>query len=776
MKHYGIIPILLMLLLLSGCKKETTTEFSFSSTIEQPTNDDGSKVYLLDERWIYWEVGDEITIGSDVNSCNGEEQYTAHLVNTSNYSGTPLYDDIGAFNGVFITTMEYGSQYFLGLHPKSDNNVIIPQGVGSWNFSTIKIDVPSEQPLRTDDRADYTFGKDVVPMVAWYGGEWTSPETAYNLDFHSLAAIVRIQLFDESNSPHTIDSIEIISSDDTQLSGLFNVINYKTEDPHLSSAANTEDNRKIVLADNNVTLDSLRSFYLVLPAYKGRHENTTFNLTMKAYATTNETALVNFTVTTRRNAITNMRAIGLTNWSNPVQGIVGNGTSERPFKVYTVRDLQYLRNCFEESTPKINGIVVTESTEIRIMRSDIVLDATSWGTSTTNNGIKNFKGHIKYAGAQNSSIITLKTDIPLFHNIAAGGKVEGINIICNTSISYGGEGASYDKSLFCRTNNGTIKDCAISTSTGNTITAASSNIAGICADNLGTIEGCRCEASIISSDKNAAGICYNNSGTIKGCHVTSTMTISAPNGNAAGICYLNTGDVRDSYFATRITNGDCNWGAIVYDNQGLVEHCYMSSTGHITTASTKSVGGIVHDMSTSDSKINYCWNESSIEAGIVGGLAVNVTGGTIINSFTRSPGLFEIKSSTGFIGGLVATLNGGNVYNSYVKEITLINNQLIGGMVAGVVGNATSGEIKNCYTKESTHTFYGTNAGATIQNCHNVDGTAQTGISSVNSSTNDAYTTLATTLNTNRPDGIGCKEWISNTNTPPILESYSSSK
>ena len=572
--------------MLSGCHKENRSDFTFLSKIEQPTNSDGSKVYLLDERWIYWEVGDIISIGSDQNNCWDGEQYTARLVNTSDYAGSELYEDYGEyFNGVFITTMDWGSSYFLGLHPQSDKNVI--KNTGGNNF-TVKIDVPQTQPLRIDGRPDNTFGKDVMPMVAWYGGTWDTPERAYNLDFHSLGAIVRLQVFDNSGSTHSIDRIEITSNDShRQLSGMFEVEGYKTEDPNLKIAANTEDNRKIILdnskGNGTITLDSLRSFYLVLPAYKGRHDSTTFDLKMTVYSGSLSCSK-DFTVTTRRNGITYMRAIGLSDWSStlqPSQHIVGNGTLERPFKIYTIEDLNYLRNCYDNENPKINGITVTDKTEIRIMRSDIELTTANWGTEATNYGIKQFKGHIKYIAAKPTGI-TNKTNLPLFHSISAQGNVEGITVYCNSNISFTGNEESVF-SPFCRENSGTIKDCAIRTASGISITAADGNLAGICTVNQGTIDGCRCEASLVSTNSNAAGICYTNSGTIRGSHATSMMTISAPAGNAAGICYSNTstGAVYDSYFATRITNGDCNWGGIAYSSQGLVEHCYIGTTGQI---------------------------------------------------------------------------------------------------------------------------------------------------------------------------------------------------
>jgi hypothetical protein len=199
MKKLSIaIALLTLALLPMACQKEKTgnDEFRFTATTERLQNDD-AKVQLVEERYIIWEYDDEISIGSNTS---GDTKNKAWL-----YYSDPNSTDWGAYNGVFLTTLPSNSEYFLGLHPCSDNNVI--SSLGGTSFSAT-IDIPAAQTYRNDN----TFDKQVFPMVAWYGGTWTSdPYTPFNLDFHSLAAIVRLQFLNTTGAASAIRSITVTS-------------------------------------------------------------------------------------------------------------------------------------------------------------------------------------------------------------------------------------------------------------------------------------------------------------------------------------------------------------------------------------------------------------------------------------------------------------------------------------------------------------------------------------------------------------------------------------
>lgn len=761
--------------------KEDQT-FSLNARIEQPYSADGAKVYLDDERWIYWEVGDKISIGSNMNDCDPSNPYNATLTNAAT-------EDFEAFNGVFVTTMGYGSQYFLGLHPQNNKNIIRH---GSTNyFDEIKIELPGVQRLRADGKQDLTFARQIFPMVGWYGGSWESPETAYNLDFHSLGAIVRLQVYNTTGAACTVDSIVITSRDENrQISGLFTVHGntYRTEDPYLDKTSSVHDStRRITFcgisdgdrASLGLSLptsgdDVLRSFYLVLPAYKSRHDSTIYHLTMTVHSGARSCSR-NFTVNTRRGGITYLPAIAINSWtSSPstVVGLTGNGTEERPFKVYTYEDLKLVRDAYNSAVPPasryINNIELTNSTHICIMRSDIEMDAT-WTS-----GINNFVGHMTTVSNASEPGIINNSRFPLFQQINAGAVVEGIALKCNMEFSE----TDLTRSPFCLANYGTIKDCVVRTTSSGRVIAPWSNIAGICVDNRngGVIDGCRCQAALeASNSKNIAGICYNNyyGGRITGCQATTLMSLTT-NGNVAGICYMNQGVVEDCYFATRVFDNNSSWGGIVYENDdnGVVRHCYYSNTAIVNTAANRAVGGIVY---TNAGTIDYCWNEGTITAGTVGGIVNTMTSGKIINCQVPSRAQLTTNSASGVAAGMVATLSGGSVENSFVNNVTLVSTEL-SGVLAGMLGFVSGGTVRNCYDREYIHQLYASSEGATYSNCFVVDGSSSDGITSVSSETLTVFTDLQGSLN----DGItslsltGAKNWTgaAGNTTPPTLVPY----
>ena len=748
----------LVLLTLNGCKKEKEpASFSFNARMEQPSSD--TKVHLLHEEWVYWEVGDMISITSDASE---GQMYVADLVNVGDGSYTPIEEDFNDFNGVFITEMPYGSSKFLGLFPYRDNNV------ATWNgsFFNVTIDLPATQVVTNDT----SFSRNVYPMVAYYGGEWP-----YNLDFHSLAGIVRIQLFSSSETKN-ISSITFTERD-RQLVGPFTVDSFITFDPHVNATTNDASKRTLTLEfgegySNTMTPGKLFTFYVVLPARGGMSTTTYYNLSMTVNAESGESCTRTFTAPVRRNGITYMNALEISNWSagTTQRGLVGNGTPDRPFKIYNITDLQQLRDCYNSTERTINGQAIsafpTGGPYIRLMRSDIVLTKDNWTV-----GIRNFVGTFTSVVHQSHPGITDSCEnVPLFESIGTGGTIDGITLksafIDNLENTIG-------VSPFCTQNDGIIRNCVLTTIPGSSKFNLSvfSPFAGLCVTNNGTIEGCRFESRAeVQSGKNFAGICMHNNGTIKGCQISSaTVRFATAASKAAGICYENTssGTVLDSYFAADVTGSAVTWGGIVYSNSGTVEHCYLSSTGHIYT--TGRVGGIVK---TNSGEINYCWLDGQLRGTSASGIVDSLISGTVINCFNQISAMVTITDAAGIGGGLVGAMTGGSIQNSYVNDI-MIMRQNESAIVGGLVGKVTGGSFNNCYSYEGFNHFYGSSSGATYTNCHLVDGSqSMSGIDIVYSSTTDAFVTMQSALNTNKPSGgKGWQGAVSNT-TPPILETY----
>lgn len=736
--HLAAFALLLLLALLpTACKKEVeTTKFDFTATIEQPSSD--SKVLLINEEWIFWEMGDRISVGSDVT--DGSTSYDGTLIN----AGSGDFED---FVGAFVTYLPWDSKYFVGLHPYSSNNKIIGTPDNSTGFN-VQIDFPATQPIRGDS----TFGKQVMPMVAWYGGTWaTEPYTPFNFDFHSLGAIVRLQLFNSTDTKN-IDRIEITPKTGYkyQLSGMFNVLNYNTFDPHLvATAANPSDEQKkitITCDDLEMTNSTLWSFYLVLPAFKGMDDSSYLHLTMKVITNDSKECTRNFTVPTRRNGITYMNALNITNWETGTTsaGLVGNGTKKKPFKIYTAADMVYLRDCFK--TPRgdgfyyINNQKATSATEIRIMRSDIVLDETNW-----NEGINNFVGHMTYYGSNSSNPgITNNSQYPIFTSIAAGGKVDGLAVKVgenNTIVSPALAGFS----PFCFSNAGTIENCRF-VSDNDTLTVTNSHIAGLCVQNTGTIRGCGCLGTLSlnltnGTEYSAAGICLTNSGTIDGCYAASPIKVlNYP--KAAGICYTNNGTITNSYFSAQVIESTASWGGIAYTNNGgTITNCYTGELANIYTTGT--VGGIVNTLTSGT--INHCRGEMNLRGSIVGGIASTQENGYIKNCFCDNTMMtITVTAGSGhYGGGMVGRMMKGWLENGFCNlgAVNRLDNQAkVGGIVGQIEGigegSGANTHIRNIYVYESlssSRTFYGNTLNTmTFAQCYVIDGgTMQYGINAI---------------------------------------------
>lgn len=758
-KLAGLLPLAIAAMLATGCEPEIgTRSITFNATAENLGDD--AKVLISRERYIMWEYDDEISIGSDKTAVGDDHRAWLY------YSGgNPDYAD---YNGTFLTTLPDDSRYFLGLHPCGSGNRIGGTS-GSPTFPTVQIELPATQTYRNDT----TFDKQVYPMVAWYGGEW-SGEDVYNLNFKSLGSIVRVQLLNNTGLASTLTSLELTATDSRQLSGLFTVANYKTNNPHLTEAANTEPNRKITLDCSGLSFPSgsLLTFYVVLPALTGDDEALTRSLSLKVTGS-GGTCVRSFTVGTRRRAITYMQALSIDAWNaTPSITLSGNGTAARPFRVYTLADLQYLRSCYNGDR-KINGIPVTTDTRILLMRGDIRLKPDTWST-----GITNFVGQMRYEGRTACRLIN-NSGRPLFTSVGAGSIVDGITVFYDTAALSGD--ASF--SPFCGTNNGTLSGCAVTTGNGTDgirygIAGSGFGLAGICVTNNGTITACESTARFYSAGNRIAGICLDNHGTIEGSHVNSGFTVASTGNTVGGIVGVNYSDgtVRDCYYEVSNATVAGDWGCIAYDNRGRLEHNFTTSS--TTVGTTGAAGGICV---VNTGVIERCWNNATALSGTtVGGIAVRQTSGSITNSYCNNPdAMYTAVTGAGdrYAGGLVGSLTGGTVSNSFC-HIASVAYRTTSAPVGGALGTATNGTVDNCYAfceLVALPVFFGTNSGATLTNCHLV-GDSQ---SPVAEAVDDAagHAALLSALNT-RATAVGSSytAWEMGDDDYPILGAYSISK
>lgn len=725
MKYCKWMAMALLALLSVSCEKEQLRngrDITFSASIEQMDNSD-SKIILSREQWIYWELGDEISIGTELSS--GQAQI-GYLVNASP-------GDFEDFSGVFVATLPEGSKYFLGLHPYDERNIINGGGEGSTNFGNPTLFLPTEQPLRNDT----TFSRRILPMVAVYTDEWSDENpNPFNLDFHNLSGLVRVQLFNSSGSDVTVDRITFTSRDATKLSGQFTVTNFTTAEPILTGGS--ENSVTITCGEGlEIKQDSLRTFYLVLPARVTRNQTFTYNLTMTVVSDQGSFNK-NFSVPVRRCGITNMRAIGISNWESGTAstGLAGNGTKTRPFKVYTLADLQYLRDCYNSPGRAINNQPVSANTYITLMRSDIVLGTADWEP------IRSFVGHLSAVSGSSTPGITNNSNYPLFSKIEAGSVVEGITVKSDAHYTTPGSG----KSPFCTENNGTIENCVVTSQTGTGIVSDIDAVAGLVVENKasGRIIGCNCRAKLTTlEDYSLAGICLENSGTIQGCQTTSDMSVTTASGQytkVAGICLTNTGTgtVEDSYFSSNISGSTAQWGGIVYDNKGTVNNCNFGGSGTIVT--TGQIGAIVH---TNSGTVNYCRINGKVTGVRAAGIVDSLTAGHVINCYADA-GQVILSDATGtarIAGGLVAVMTGGRLENSYARNVS-VQHSSSSDVKGGIVGTITGGNVENCYSYvANAGLFYGSTTYTNVEivdnhvftRCYLVSGN-QTGTFSITTS------------------------------------------
>ena len=830
--RWSLMAVVMAFLTVSCTDEEPIGEFAFTSRIEGLVDTDttgaaaaGTKVFLENEKWLYWEDGDIISIGSDAS----EGSYNCYMAQLAHVNAGFIHDpdsDWQQFNGVFITSLPRTSKYFLGLHPFNANNVIHPETDPQkpTEFEEVKIVCPDVQPFTGND---LSFARNVIPMVAWYGGEWRpeQPSVPFNLDFHALAGIVRLQFFPQNEM--TIYRISVSSN--RALSGTFDVNEYNTAAPYLT-ASNAGNRVYIDCGSEGRTFrpGEIISFYLVVPVQSRGREMHNMEISFSVtppdpngnYAYSDPVPL---TVPVRRCGISFVPALEVRNADVTNYGLAGNGTEERPYKIYTIRDLVYLRDCFiaDTANPVVNGVHVTANTVFHLMRNDIML-ADKHPNSVLNGvnydwhvGIPNFKGKFvwrAYGGNSTPGIINV-SHAPLFSSISANGRV--IDLPVRASVNYNEEapdsqggtvvGSTVNFSPFCFINKGTISNCRVydyDTNYGSDITThkarkagsntgirgTSASLGGIAVYNFKDINDCSCELTFSTSvSSSVAGIALFNgtendysAASILRCAAATPMRIYAA-GNGSGIADVNRGTITDSYFTIRQTDtNSVSWSGIAAENVGTIKHCYMSPTAAVVTSA--SAAGIV-GQNLDGGLVDNCWFGGSITASQVGaGIAHTNIRATIINCYVNGAQLISPPGNNSVVGGLVAYMGEDVLADNYIPSVlansyfyaprilhqNAANEHKVGALVAYAL---YGGIIDNCYAYETgnpINKFYYENIGTDITNCFHVGHSSystEPGIAVV--STTNAHNMYSSLQSHKDGHGTGVS-WVPG--NPPVLE------
>ncbi len=708
LKIFSIALLAAATLLTAGCKKKEILEFGGQMDQFSATDEDGQKTYLGHaEQWIYWETGDKIKVFDGSNAVPCELVSGARTLDAYFRSESTLNVDANKFWAIYPST-SYGSSY---------TDLIFPA------TQTYRENSDATHP-------DSSFGRGALPMVAYDATGMANHGTIY---FHVVAGILRVQIL--SSTTKTIDQItfkEVGSehgSSNKQISGHFTVHDINQNQPYLTGTTVTDESRTIVI--NNINKEvgptKLLTFYLPLPAVTSASAVTNYILRMTVKTTDNRYFFTrDFNVDIHRRNITMMRALEVTTWSTNADGsgslsdirLVGSGTKDRPFQIYSGKELAQLRDVYNNGGT-INGQTIRgysesskeEPTYVKIVRSDIVLlnnddynalpaaerDNPSSRYVNWHRGIQNFRGYMYFASSTaTNGGISNQSDHPLFESIATDGYVYRVYVkgTCTPTLF---SGSTF--SPMCHTNNGTMKEChnkcVVTTETEN------ANLAGLCVINAGSIIGGANEAQLTSTNGNVAGICYTNNSMIQG---NFTLSVAVPQGkNIAGIAYNNNATVKDCQVSSNtMVTSTGNWGVIVFNNNAgaVIDNC--TSTGNVVYTIDGSVGGICN---VNSGIVKNCTNGVEIRAssGNVGGIVatMNSAAAEVYNSCTRAPflnGALDAVRVADNIGGIVGYFGAGKVYNCY--NTSFVSGATNSGGVIGFMSIDAAADVQNCWSAQ----------------------------------------------------------------------------
>ncbi len=740
-KRY-ILPLLSAVLLFGACKKETVM-LNLTAHLEQPTPEEGSdaKNYLYNEEFIFWELGDAIKISGAGNAGKTFEMNRQESVGSTNamYVGNAEIDGSGSLKAVYPASSYVDDEI---------NTIKYPATMVYRD-----VDVNGVSP-------DHTFGKECFPMVATFDVQNGSGYA----DFHSVSGLVRFHLYSTTQTA-TISSIEFtsITANSTsgtayearQLSGNFTVEDIDKNAPYLTGTSTADDDKSITITGIGKSIGNgeYLTFYLPLPATTAgtvggtsAANRTYYALRMKVTTTDGNTFTKTMGVQVQRNTMMKMQALDITSWDATTDdgttqggatiGLVGNGTQERPFQIYTGADLKLVRDSFNSEYPGkqkvvINGKTVTRETYFKIMRSDIVLGQDDIAATATEpaqvkweSGIKGFKGHMTGSMSNATQFgITNNSHAPLFDSISADGNLHYITVRCDGTLTYSG---TADFSPLCITNDGTMDNCHNRAN----VTASQASVAGLCVTNKGRITSGANEGLLTATNENkfAAGHCLYNHGTLQGFSIASANVRAI---NSAGVCYRNYSgaEVLDCVEAVQLTNfGETGMtvtaGGIVHTNEGTVRNCRVNGLLELVDGNECAIGGIVF---RNTGTVDNCIVTLALHnAHTLGGI-VKENEGTITNCGVQ---LGATLTATHLVGGIVAELEAGSVMNCYNKgqvgSASAETSEGTFGYIVGKMGATSTStiELNNVYTSvgETPH-FYGSvendnNATITLTNCY----------------------------------------------------------
>lgn len=741
---YRFLILFAVVALLVACGKEKPERIVMNGRMENVTDADpnapNTKTYITnDERWVCWESTDQVLIcprdNRQSDAINGDDDVVFDVAGGIGTTTSLLTADIikEAHANIFKNPIYLFSPHTLNPTKSSSG----------WTIT-----LPATQPYRTTTTPDpdHTFSSQVMPMVAFSNGV----QEPYQY-FHPVCGILRLQFYSSSATEVIVDKIvfkakDPTTGDDKQISGVFKVTtNNSLETPAIqdpepfitpNGIAQTTDNT-ITITDINKPMggshqNSLYAFYLALPYTKDPTRNSDnpedfldnykLSVTVKAHRADDASVKLKcakvLTCKIHRCNLTKMRALDLEGFvSDDAAGpgtssvqLVGDGSKDRPFQIYTYDDLLKVRTAFDDAkgNPMVNGQAVKGINEaggptyFKICRSDIVIPAD--GVWTGNGGIKNFKGYMYFeSSTANQGIIENNSNRALFESISPYGKVEGISLAGSVTVR-----ARDIYSPFCQENNGIMLNCHNYCDVTVDVYNSGSHkmyLAGLCAENRGTIIGGANSGDMRSDSSNVAGICYYNYGTIQG---SFTISHATPKGkNIAGICFENMGGaiVKECIVSSSVNpiNSSGNAGIIVFKNNSNATISDCRVAGSLMFTANGSLGGICN---TNYGTVKNCSNTVTLVGcnTSVGGIVAINEAGEVYNC--DSEGDHEIRGSNGtntatYAGGIVGWLKGGsinNCFNQCLVTLAINSGGIVGKIEMPAWRPSVERPVQNCWS------------------------------------------------------------------------------
>ena len=218
--------------------------------------------------------------------------------------------------------------------------------------------------------------------------------------------------------------------------------------------------------------------------------------------------------------------------------------------------------------------------------------------------------------------------------------------------------------------NGTITDCAVS----DVVIKGTDDVGGLVGISHASISRCSVTGTITftgtSNDSYVAGLVAQNSGTISECHTDITVSNASQDGFTGGLVAYNSGTISRSYSAGSVTS--TGTGA---DAGGLVAYAYNTSV------------------------IADCFSTADVTGSrYVGGIA-GYTAGPITNSYAT--GSLKNTSDDGRAGGIAGWIEGSSAVvkgcGGLNKRIETGSNQWGFRIIGGTGNNITRPEITDNY-------------------------------------------------------------------------------